>query len=441
MAVPEKRTIVPSMTDHDGLVERRIQEVALNRHRESPVLLLEGPRTVGKSTLLRLLAKRLGASMLDLDDLDTRSAVARDPATMIGDSRPVLIDEYQHAPVVLDAIKARLNTSSRGGQFILTGSARHEALPRAAQALTGRLQRLQVLPLAQSEIDRTRPDLLRHLLHSPTDAVHGEPSTSTREDYIGRIVRGGFPLALASGTDRARWRWIDDYVRLTLERDVQDLSRVRQAHTLPVILERVAGQSAQVLNTAELARGVGIDEKTARDYLRLLEAVFLIQLLPSWDRTLTKRTSARPKVHLLDTAISTRLLRLTSEKLARRDPTALTELGHPLENFVVGELLKEAAWTEEIAGFGHWRTRDNVEVDLVLETDDGGVLAFEVKTAARAAGEDFKGLRKLRDLLGDAFIAGTVLYAGSRSFTFDDRLHVMPIDRLWREPGGPHTRP
>lgn len=421
------------MTDLDGLVERRIHDVALERHRESPVLLLEGPRTVGKSTLLRMLADQLGARVLDLDDLDTRSAVNRDPATMIGEPGPVLIDEYQHAPIVLDAIKTRLNASSHPGQFILTGSARHESLPRAAQALTGRLQRLPVLPLAQSEIGRTRPDLLRHLLHSTTETVPAAPSTTTREGYIERVTRGGFPMALATGADRARWRWIDDYVRLTLERDVQELSRVRQAHTLPVILERAAGQSAQVLNTAELARGAGVDEKTARDYVRLLEAVFLLRLLPPWDRTLTKRTNARPKVHMIDTAISTRLLRLTPEKLARRDPTALTELGHPLENFVVEELLKEASWTDEIAGFGHWRTRDSVEVDLVLETNDGGVLAFEIKTAARASGEDFSGLRKLRELLGDAFIAGVVMYTGVRSYTYEDRLHVVPIDRLWQQ--------
>ncbi|WP_420112372.1 ATP-binding protein, partial [Pseudactinotalea sp.] len=205
--------------------------------------------------------------------------------------------------------------------------------------------------------------------------------------------------------------------------------------TLPTILESAAGHSAQVLNVAELARAAGIDQTTARDYLRLLEAVFLIQLLPPWDRTLTKRTNARPKVHLLDTGVSTRLLRLTADKLSRRDPTALTEFGHPLENFVVTELLKEVSWTEQIAGFGHWRTRDGAEVDLVLETEDGGVLAFEVKAAARAVNDDFRGMRQLRELLGDAFIAGVVLYTGARSYTYDDRLHVLPIDRLWREPG------
>lgn len=415
------------------LVERRVFDVVLERSDESPVVLLEGPRAVGKSTLLQQLGGRLGGRILDLDDIDTREAVVQDPTTMLDGPGPVLIDEYQHAPIVLDVIKARMNASSRPGQFILTGSARHESLPRAAQALTGRLQRLPIFPLAQSEIDGTRPELLRRLVTAPSDVVPSAPSSTRREEYIDRIVRGGFPIALAAHSDRARWRWIDNYVRLTVERDAQELSRIRQAHTLPTVLERAAGQTAQVLNAARLAHGVGVDEKTARDYLRLLEAVFLLHLLPAWDRTLTKRTNVRPKVHMLDTGVSSRLLRLTPEKLARRESTALTEFGHLLETFVVEELLKEASWTDGIAGFGHWRTKDDLEADLVLEADDGSVVAFEVKASARVSGDDFRGLRKLRDLLGDAFVAGVALYTGARSYTYEDRLHVMPVDRLWRE--------
>lgn len=421
------------MNTSQGLVARRIYDTVVERQRESPVVLLEGPRAVGKSTLLRQLADQLGGRLLDLDDLDTRGAVTRDPTTMIDGDGPVLIDEYQHAPVVLDAIKARLNASSRPGQFILTGSARHEALPRAAQALTGRLQRLPILPLAESELEGTRPDLVRSLLEGRGGTSEGESSATSRDEYVDRVARGGFPIALATRTDRARWRWTDDYVRLTLERDVQELAKVRQAHTLPLILERVAGQTAQVLNVARISDALGTDAKTVRDYLRLLEAVFLLRIVPAWDRTLTKRTNARPKVHMLDTGVATRLLRLTPEKLARRDPAAMTEFGHVLETFVVGELLKEVSWTEEIAGHGHWRTRDGHEVDLVLETDDGGVIAFEVKAASRVGSEDFTGLRKLRDLLGDAFVAGVALYTGARSYTYEDRLHVMPIDRLWRQ--------
>lgn len=423
------------MNGADQLVERRLLGVVVERCAESPVVLLEGPRTVGKSTLLRALAAQLGGEVLDLDDLDVRAAVSADPATMIDGPGPVLIDEYQHVPVVLDAIKARLNRSSRPGQFVLTGSARHESLPRPAQALTGRLQRLTVLPLTQAELAGSMTSLLAQFFEAPESVVAAPASTTSRGDYIERIVRGGFPLALTAATPAARSRWIDNYVRLSLERDVQGLARVRQAHALPVVLERLAAQTAQVLNGSSLAAGLGIDEKTARDYVRLLEAVFLVRLLPAWDRTLTPRTTSRPKTHPIDSGVAARLLRLTPEKLGRRDPAALTQFGHLLEGFVVGELLAQAGWTDGIGTVGHWRTRDQTEVDLIIEADDGRVLAFEIKAASRVAGDDFGGLRKLRDLLGASFVAGTVLYAGSRSYTFDDRLHAMPIDRLWRTPG------
>ena len=424
--------MVGRVNSGDDLVKRRILPVAIDRCAESPVVLLEGPRTVGKSTLLMAVAERLGGEVLDLDDVDVRSAVRRDPAAMIDGPGPVLIDEYQHAPIVLDAIKARLNRSSRPGQFVLTGSARHESLPRAAQALTGRLQRLPVLPLSQVELQRSAGDVLLGLLNAPGETVPGPASMSTRQDYIDRVVRGGFPLALAARDASARSRWIDEWIRLTLERDVEDLSRVRQAHLLPLVLERLAAQTAQVLNGAQLVGDLGINEKTTRDYIRLLEAVFLVRMLPSWDRTLTKRTTARPKAHLIDPGAAARLLRLTSDELARKDPAVLTQFGHLLESFVVGEVLAQASWTEGIASTGHWRTRDGVEVDLVIETDDGRVVAFEIKAASRATGGDFPGLRSLRDHLGDAFVAGVVLYTGERSYTFEDRLHVMPIDRLWR---------
>lgn len=169
-------------------------------------MLLEGPREVGKSTLLRQLADHLGGRLLDLDDLATRTAVTRDPATMIDGDGVVLIDEYQDAPVVLDVIKAQLNISSRPGQFISTGSARHESLPRAAQALTGRLQRLPHLPLTQSELTGTRPDLVRQLIDASSHARAVPPSTTSREDYVNLVVRGGFHIALAAPSDRARWR-------------------------------------------------------------------------------------------------------------------------------------------------------------------------------------------------------------------------------------------
>ena len=416
----------------NGQVERRVLAVATERLQDDPVVLLEGPRSVGKSTLLHELAKTMGAAVLDLDVPTTRDAVAADPSTFVAGTEPVCIDEYQKAPVVLDAIKAELNQDSRPGRFVLTGSTRHDSLPAAAQALTGRLSRLTVYPLAQVELEGNGSSILEQLFDDPAATVAAVPtSTTTREEYVERVVAGGFPLALARSTANARARWFDDYVNLTLERDVQEISRIRQGDLLPMLLQRLTGQTAQVLNVNGAGRDVGLDHTTAEDYTRLLERVFLIERLPSWGKTLIARTGAKPKLHVVDSGVAARLLRLTPEKLLRLDTTALTELGHLLETFVVGELVRQASWLDGIAGPGHWRTRDGDEVDLVLERDDGSILAFEVKAAARAVDRDFKPLRKLASAVGSAFVAGVVLYTGQRSYNLEDNLFVMPIDRLW----------
>ena len=414
-----------------GTVPRRIGAIALDRLAEEPVLLLQGPRSVGKSTLLRHLAEQIGARLLDLDDVATRDAVASDPATFVGGPEPVCIDEYQHVPLVLDAIKAELNRDGRPGRFILTGSARHESLPAAAQALTGRLHRLPVYPLSQGEIVRVEEHLLGRLFGNEADELTGRTSSTVREEYIERIVAGGFPIPLTRTTAAGRSRWFDDYVRLTLERDVQELARVELAAMLPKLLERLAGQTGQVLNLARASQALHISERTADNYLRLLEAVFLVHRLPAWGTTLSARAASRPKIHVVDSGVAARLLRLSPDKLARRDPTALTELGHLLETFVVAELMKQASWLDGVAGIGHWRTRDGDEVDLVVESDDGDVVAFEVKAGQRVDGRALAPLRKLREAVGPSFVAGVVLHLGAQSYTAEDRLYVMPVDQLW----------
>jgi predicted AAA+ superfamily ATPase len=415
-----------------GLVPRRLAEIVAGRMTEAPVVLLQGPRAVGKSTLLRGLAVALGADVVDLDDVAVRDAVAADPGLFVGGAGPVCIDEYQHVPLVLDAIKAELNRDGRPGRFVLTGSARHEALPRAAQSLTGRLHRLTVYPLSQGELRGVREHLLEDLfIDSAAVVTAAGPSRTTREEYIDSVTVGGFPSALARDSLASRNRWFDDYVSLSVERDVLELSKIRQAAALPVLLERLASQTGQVLNITRAAASVRLDERTANSYVRLLEAVFLLYRLPAWGTTLTKRSTASPKIHILDSGVAARLLRLTPEKLAARSPTALTEFGHLLETFVVTEILKQASWTDWVSGVGHWRTNEGQEVDLVVERDDGAMVAFEVKAAGRVPGDDLAPLRRLRDAAGSAFVAGVALYLGARSYTYEDRLHVMPVDAIW----------
>jgi len=413
------------------LHQRRIFEVACTRLRDSPTLLLEGPRSVGKSTLLHQLAVHFGGRILDLDDLATLDAVRADVARAVAGSQMVLIDEYQKAPEVLEAIKAELNRTTFPGRFVLTGSTRHDALPAAAQALTGRLETLTVFPLSQGERDDRHEDFLALALEHPEEVIQPELSQTSREEYVARITAGGFPLALTMSSEAARRRWVRQYVRLTLERDIRELSNLRQGDKLGILLGRLAGQTAQVLNVASAASDVGLTPVTAESYISLLERVFLVHRLEAWGTTLLSRSVAKPKIHVLDSAVAATLLRITPEKLLSLRAAATTEFGHLVESFAVGELQKQASWNEAVTGVGHWRHLDGYEVDFVVEREDGGILGFEIKASARVQGSDMRGLSRLRDSLGAQFVGGFALYLGERSYTFADRLHVVPLDRLW----------
>jgi predicted AAA+ superfamily ATPase len=358
--------------------------------------------------------------------------VTADPGAFVDGPPPVCIDEYQHVPVVLDAIKAQLNRELRPGRFVITGSTSYEALPTVAQSLTGRLHLMSVWPLTQGEIAGVRENLLEALLGDPGALPRGTVSRTTKEQYIARATAGGMPIPLARRSQRARNRWFGDYVERVLERDVRELARLRQRAQLPALLRRLAAQTARVLNVTTAASETGLERATVADYVKLLEAVFLIVRLPAWGSTLRRRAAGAPKVHVVDSGLAAWLLGLSPERLARRDGTSLSQFGHLLETFVVGELLRQASWLgDEIAALGHWRTYDGDEIDLVLERRDGGVIAFEVKAAGRVPGADMRHLRKLREALGERFLAGVALYTGARAYRFEDRLHVLPIDRIW----------
>jgi uncharacterized protein len=413
------------------IVERRLDEVSRRRMELEPVVVLQGPRAVGKSTLLRTLAAARGREVIDLDDLATRDAVAADPALFVRGEGPVLIDEFQHVPELLDAIKAELNRDGSPGRYVLTGSTRYATLPAAAQALTGRAHRVDVLPLSQGEIASVREDFVEVLLSDPSSLVDRTTSATAREEYVSRVVAGGFPMALRRARAADRARWFDDYIELIIERDVLELTRVHQRRQLPLLLRQLAGQTAQVLNVANAARAVGMERSTAESYTKLLETVFLVHRLPAWGTTLGPRVGAAPKVHVVDSGLAARLLSLTEDKLGAATAPALTEFGHLLETFVVGEVSKQLDWLDDPVARGHWRTHDGDEVDLVLEREDGKIAALEVKAASRVTARELSSLLKLRNKLGSQFLGGVVLHTGARAYT-QDAIQILPISRLWR---------
>jgi predicted AAA+ superfamily ATPase len=416
-----------------SIVGRRLGGTIRARLTGFPVVVLTGPRAVGKSVLLRQLADEAGVGVVDLDDLDTRALAAADPATFVSGRAPVCVDEFQHVPEILDAIKAELNRRSEPGRFVLTGSTRYEALPRAAQSLTGRATVISVWPLSQGEIDGHREDLVAELLAGQAPELGAATGSTSSPGYANRVLAGGFPQALAI-PDALRAQWFADYVSLVCERDIVALSRVRQRAQLPRLLTRLAAQTAQLPNVAEAARSVDLEASTAETYTHLLESVFLLHRLPAWGTTLAAKAGSLPKVHLTDSGVASQMLRITQEKLDRRLPSALTEYGHVLETFVVNEVLKQVSWLDEPVVTGHWRERGGEEVDLVLERTDGSVVGIEVKAASQVRRSDGAGLARLADRLADRWLSGVIFYTGQHAAALDTerRIFALPVDSLWR---------
>ena len=320
------------------------------------------------------------------------------------------------------SVEAELNRDLRPGRYVLAGSTRYSTLPQAGQALTGRVDILPVLPLSQGEIDGVTERFVHGLLDGadPIDlaaraATSAAPATH-RDEYARRATSGGLPVALRRPAGSSRSRWFSNYVSLVLERDVVELSRIRQRDMLPRLLQQLAAQSGQVLNIAAAGQATGMEKSSAENYAKLLEAVFLIQRLPAWGTALGSRTGRQPKVHLVDSGVAAWLLNLTPAKIAQAEPATLTEYGHLLETFAVGEILKQVSWADAPVATGHFRTSTGSEVDLVLERDDGQVIAFEVKAGSRVHPADLRGLLALRDRLGKRLAASIVLYTGPHAF-------------------------
>jgi uncharacterized protein len=252
-----------------------------------------------------------------------------------------------------------------------------------------------------------------------------------RDEYAHRSTSGGLPVALRRPPGRSRSRWFSNYVNLVIDKDVLDISRVRQREMLPRLLRQLAARSGQVLNVSAIGATIGLEKSTTENYIRLLEAVFLISRLPAWGTTLGSRIARHPKIHVVDSGVMAWLLNLTPQKIALAAPSTLSEYGHLIETFAVGEILKQASWSDAPVITGHFRTEGGDEVDLVLERDDGQVIAFEIKAGSRISGEDFRGLRHLKERIGDRLEEAIILYTGMHDYTHDGWITVLPLSRLW----------
>ncbi len=390
---------------------------------DTRVVLVSGARQAGKSTLVRMCAPPDSRSVV-LDNSTERNAALADPTEFVRTERPLVIDEVQRAPELLLAIKELVDSDPRPGRFLLTGSTGFAALRAVPDALPGRMETVELWPLSQGEIDG-RSDRFIDAVFADADLDHD--STETRDGYVTRLVRGGFPEAVARTDPARRERFLDSYVADLLSRDVLAVSEIEHTAALRALVRLVAARSGQLIVPGNLASSLELPRNTIARYLGLLEAVFLIKRIPAFSRNLSARAVGTAKVAFVDSGIAANLLGADAQSLQRPD----SPLGPLLEGFVLMELARAMTWTTHRVELSHYRTKDGAEVDAVLEDRRGRVVGIEVKARATVTERDFSGLRHLAARLGSDFVRGVVLYTGRRTLPFGPGLRAVPLSALW----------
>jgi hypothetical protein len=337
-----------------------------------------------------------------------------------------MIDEIQRVPELLLAIKREVDRDTRPGRFLLTGSARLLGLRDLPDALPGRTETIELWPLSQGEIDSAADGFVDDIFRLDGN-VRMLPCSLTRRDYVARALRGGYPEAVRRDPGRRRARFFDSYVTDLVSRDVRQISDIEHPAEMRRLLSVVAARMGTMAVAQSMANDIALPRRTLSRYLDLLELIFVIKRIPAWSSNLTTRATSTPKLIVIDSGLGGRLIGMSEERA--KDPTA--PVGPLLENFAIGEVARQLTWAEEPVQLFHYRDRDQVEVDMVLEHAAGSVIGVEVKAAETVRAEDFRGLRHLANRLGDRFRAGIVLYAGEHQLAFGDRLTALPMAALW----------
>lgn len=407
------------------MLARHIKKLLQKALKRSPIVLLNGARQVGKSTLAHQVEPEHNFTYLTFDDEVIYAAAKNDPAGFIAQlTKPVIIDEVQRVPEIFLPLKIDVDNNRTPGRYLLTGSANPLLIPRLGDSLAGRMEIIELMPLSQGEIYHHQETFIDNLF---LDQPLVQPKKHiARDELYARIIRGGYPSVQQTDTEDAD-AWMRSYINLLLQRDIKDLAQIEKITELPNLLNILAHRTSNLLNVAEVARDCKMVTQTVHRYMSLLETIFLITVHQPWHTNLSLRSIKSPKLYMIDTGLLCYLTGLTIER-SKQEPVLM---GKILENFIVSELKKAGTWSTTKPMFYHFRTTDGKEVDIILENRAGQIIAIEIKGSDTVGVNDFKGIKYLQEKVPDRFIKGIVLYTGSQMVPFGNNLFAIPIPYLW----------
>lgn len=417
---------MPNRTkESQEFVDRHVEMSVCRALSDTRIVAIVGPRQSGKTTLARHIANQDGRAFVSLDDYQFRVFAQDDPAGFLRNLQSAVIDEIQRAPNLFLELKRQVDEFTQPGRYLITGSVDLFRGTVSPDSLAGRVETVELLPFSQAEIcGASAPQFLERAFASDFPLV---AETGSTPNLIERILSGGYPLALERSNPSRRQTWLQSYARSLAERDVADVASVENRDKMIQLINYAAIFAGQLLNMTNLGTRVGVDGKTVDRWLALLEHMFLIRRVRSWHNSELRRVVKSPKIQFLDSGLLAALTRTGISDISRDRQ----KLGPLLESFVYSEISKAIALSNEVTTISHYRNKDGVEVDLVLERTPGVVVGIEVKAGATAHPRDFKGLYHLKKATADRFGCGILLHDGDRIQRIDSDLYAMPISMLW----------
>ena len=390
---------------------------------DRPAVFISGARQAGKSTLALHLSKNgHPAAYYTFDDLAVYSQAKSDPVGFIaGLHEDVILDEIQRVPELFYAIKAAVDKNRTPGRFLMTGSANIMVLPELSDALVGRMEMIPLEPLAMAEILDYKGDRINSLFSN--DPIKVTNCNGAESDLLKWIVTGGYPELQKIQSKRCS-AWFDAYLSTIIQRDLRELSNIQGLAELPRLLRILSAQTGQLLNFAGLSRSTGIEQKTLKRFVTLLQGLYIINLLPAWSPNIGKRMIKTAKVFFRDTGI---LVHLLGHIISRHSD----QFGHVLENFILMELTKQASWSSVNPQIFYYRTAGGSEVDIILEHPDGRIVAIEVKGQSTLKPNAAGPMKNLQSQIKHKFHRGIILYLGEHMIPIDQHIQAVPTSWLF----------
>ena len=401
-------------------ISRNLEKVVAEVTKEYPVVLVTGPRQVGKTTMLQKLMEGTGRSYVSLDDLNERSIAKNDPELFLQLHKPpVLIDEVQYAPELFTYIKIYVDRNHNPGDFWLTGSQVFKLMRGVQESLAGRVAVLSLTSLSQAEICNGKMEPFTVDIEALLTRAKERKPADAREIFD-RIFKGSMP-AIVSGKNSNSQIFYSSYLTTYIERDVKELSDAIDSLKFLNFITAAAARCSQMLNISDIARDADISQKQAKDWLGILETLGIIFYLHPYSNNLLKRLVKTPKLYFYDTGLVCYLTKWSSAETL--ESGAMN--GAVLENYVVAEIMKTYLNSGKEPFMYYYRDKDAKEIDIVLE-HDGVLNPLEIKKSSNPGTE----LVKVFDLLDKSSTPrskGAVLCMKPELSAIDRDNYIIPI--------------